>query len=223
MRKPRTAKMKIKDIQAFLDTHGITGTWSGGNDSGGIDETSAEHDLDAADTAKLHLITNWIYDKTLGPEFGSWAGDFDARGTISYNKETKCIIVEGASYDQENAPVVATKEVKLSDHITEEDMTRIEAVRVNVNDHSGAEVEIIVPNGPWTDSLVNAEEKIKAAFEEQLDEYPEDGEYKYWISELYPPSETVSIPISKAEEQVLNWELILADYETEEEVEVDEY
>lgn len=74
------------------------GEFSGGNDSGSFSFNS-----------ELSEIDNELYElceDTL--DYGSWAGNFDSSGTISYNSETKIITINGEEIYYENKNFVET-------------------------------------------------------------------------------------------------------------------
>lgn len=82
---------------AFLDKYGLKGQWSRGDDDGGIDSFSTETEPSPEDAklVDMHKLQKWIYKKCLS-SYGSWAGEYDAYGTISYDRDEQKIAVDGS-------------------------------------------------------------------------------------------------------------------------------
>lgn len=79
--------------------------YSGGNDEGGVDGVSLfRYAVDANGERKLEQISNvdhyehplhLAFDELLGHDFGSWAGEYQAEGTVTANLIEQTITREG--------------------------------------------------------------------------------------------------------------------------------
>ena len=100
-------KEKVKHLREWCDNEVDNGrdvivNWDGGNDSGCV-----TWEGDSPECQETDLIVDMMYEQL---DYGSWAGDFTASGSASYDKDKKEITGEDA-YSETEWPL-------LSDDIT---------------------------------------------------------------------------------------------------------
>lgn len=136
---------------AFLDTHGLEGSYNGGGDSGGIEDfdTQAGGGDGSIDMYKLQ---EWVYDHSLS-EYGGWAWNGDAIGTIRYDSATKKIIIEGTENSDEDLTERFNLKLEFTNFFSEADLKRIDSINIYLVEGEDPIVRTNVLFGPWTDSL----------------------------------------------------------------------
>jgi hypothetical protein len=108
---PSQAEAKSK-LFAAMHAHGISyleASYSGGNDEGGVDEITVLKD-DRGETVTIENL-NWQHplteacDAMLSTEFGSWAGDWTAYGTLFADRQQDKVWRAGemSSYSEDGA------------------------------------------------------------------------------------------------------------------------
>lgn len=203
----------------FLDKYGLKGSWSGGNDSGGIDSLTTENtptDISELEKTSRYLeqIQDLIYYEVFEEEYGSWAWNFDASGTISYNKETKTIRISGVHHDYEDTITETTIRLDPKDHFSEADLKRLDSINVFVSDYSDdAAVRVNIINGPYTESLEEGGEKLVNKIVELLEPYSDNGEFLYYVDEAFEIGRLIAIPVQRAKTENKLWELKIAEEE----------
>jgi hypothetical protein len=85
------AKGKLFEAMQEYGVHHLEASYSGGNDEGGVDELEVLKDADGNDIEVEGL--GWQHplqsavDSVLSVDFGSWAGDFSASGTLHADRK----------------------------------------------------------------------------------------------------------------------------------------
>lgn len=101
-------KEKVKLVREWCEKQvdeGLTVSveWDGGNDSGCVNWSG-----DSEENIFTDFLVDQVYDEL---DYGSWAGDFSASGTMIYNKEQKALV--GQDYYSETEYVAFEEPVKL--------------------------------------------------------------------------------------------------------------
>ncbi len=191
-----TKERAIEILDAF---GGINGDYSGGNDSGGINDLEFCNVKKGFCTeAERFELKEWIEDQVYKVlDYGSWSGNWEANGTISYHSGTKTIIVDGTEHDEEDIPVHTVINLDVLDFLPPEDVPRIDSVTISIYDDNSSwstiRASINIKNGAWTKALVEAEQKILKRLNEIHDQYPHDDDYRYYIEDqVLPVNDQVS-------------------------------
>lgn len=108
---PSAAEAKSKLFET-MRSHGVAyleASYSGGNDEGGVDDIEVMKD-DRGELVEIAKL-NWQHplmeacDRMLSVEFGSWAGDYSAYGTLFADIKQDKVWRSGemSSYDEDGA------------------------------------------------------------------------------------------------------------------------
>lgn len=129
--------------------------WDGGDDSGW-----AHFQLDGEDFNNEHadLLVDKMYDEL---NYGSWAGDFSASGTATYNPETQSF--EGTDYysERESMDYDANIEIRIPKNLWFDNLT----IQIELTvDTENIEVNFNIKNGFFTPQ----HELIETEIEEKL-------------------------------------------------------
>lgn len=95
--KELTLKQRLDDLVS--QGKEIKVTWEGGNDSGGYDLFIDDVKMDYYDD-QYDAIVNPISDAI---DYGSWAGDFSADGSVVYDPEQEAFVGEGRDVESEGS------------------------------------------------------------------------------------------------------------------------
>lgn len=200
--KPKVANPFLVKIMHILNTYGVAGTYSGGNDSGSVDITAAPKTPGAiaADPDFIrfhHWLSDRVYD---GLDYGSWAWDFDAEGTVTYNPKTKMIEVRGSHFENESVVEKESRALNLKELLGTENISRIDSLNILLsqdrdNQWSQTRTRLNVLHGEWTESLVSSETAITGLLNEIKNEFPGDEGWRYYLDKNITRSQLLGEPV----------------------------
>lgn len=178
----------------FLDKYRLQGKYSCGGNCGVIDKFSFDEEPFLEDANFVNMTQLWwrVYERTVSA-YGSWAGEYDACGDISYDNEKKLIVVEGNEGSEAIVKQVANFTFTLSGFFQAADAKRVSYVFLRVNNSEDSEVHIPVENGPWTDFLEKAEQDIRYFLNLFYDKCSSDEHLRVYISGDYTIDQTVEL------------------------------
>jgi hypothetical protein len=203
-----------KQLIAFLDKYGLTGSYSGGGDSGGIEEFTTTIPVEPGDPLDINMdsLQNWVYNNSL-TEYGGWSGSWDASGEIGYDKETKQILVTGTEESEDDLITIVTFEICLADFFTGNDAERVSHVFIGMSHNEETSIRLHVENGPWTQSLDDTENAILRHMSGLARKYDEDNGYRYNLFQEFKLNEPVKLDIDKLDITDKSWSIDLNETE----------
>ena len=173
---------KVISIQEIIDwcdkqaSEGkeITLNWEGGGDSGWV---FFEVDGEQAEGEEIEALVTMMYTEL---DYGSWAGEFSANGTATYDPVTKCF--EGVDYYSEDDWTDTTFEEPFTFCIPSSyGFDSIEYnVEGNFEDDFRVEVTFNIINGFITPELRMLEDEMSKVIKKQLIEEFKDGDVNYF-------------------------------------------
>jgi len=147
--------------------------WEGGGDSGWV---YFEVDDEQAGGEEIEALVDMIYS-TL--DYGSWAGEFSANGTATYDPATKCF--EGVDYYSEDEWTNTTFEEPFAFYIP--GTYGFDSIEYNIEgnyeDDFRIEVTFNIINGFITPELRELENEMSEAIKEKLTEELEEVNVNY--------------------------------------------
>ena len=96
--KELTLRQRLDDLAA--EGKEIKVTWEGGNDSGGYNLFIDGEEVNYGDTLYDELVEEIISEEI---DYGSWAGDYSADGSVYYNAHKGAFIGEGREVESDGA------------------------------------------------------------------------------------------------------------------------
>jgi hypothetical protein len=152
----------------------ITLCWEGGGDSGWvffiIDGTQAEGE-------EIEALVDMMYNEL---DYGSWAGEFSANGTATYDPVTKCF--EGVDYYSEDDWTNTTFEEPFAFYIP--GTYGFDSIEYNIEgnfeDDFRVEVTFNIVNGFITPELRELENEMAEAIKEKLNEELKEKDVNYF-------------------------------------------
>ena len=214
-----------ENLIKYLDKYGLTGQYSGGNDSGGLDNLNTVIPDESFEMKGFNMddLSNWVYDNSLS-HYGSWAGEWSAYGSIRYDKETKCIIVAGSEESEEDVKLIKEEQIFLKDFFNADDLARVHHVDIIFTDRTeDTTVRIHVENGPWSDTLQQAEDDIVKRLEQIEVELSHDEGDRYTLQGEFKPETPITLEIWQLVTTPMEWVLDLNEMEfTKENARIDE-
>ena len=163
----------------------LTMKWEGGGDSGWV---YFEIDGDTTDNEYTRALVDQM-DQTL--DYGSWAGEFNASGSATYNPETNSF--EGTDFYGEDESEVLDVDITIRIPKKFWFTTFHVEIERNYDDITNVSTSFLVKNGflsqEHTDFCTNLEEVLKDDFGDLFDNYESTDGYKFrsstdsWILE----------------------------------------
>jgi hypothetical protein len=152
----------------------ITLCWEGGGDSGWV---YFEIDGTQAEGEEIEALVDMMYNEL---DYGSWAGEFSANGTATYDPATKCF--EGIDYYSEDDWTNTTFEEPFAFYIPgTHGFDSIEYnIEGNYEDDFRIEVTFNIINGFITPELRELESEMSEAIKEKLTEELKDKDVNYF-------------------------------------------
>jgi hypothetical protein len=152
----------------------ITLCWEGGGDSGWV---YFEIDGTQAEGEEIEALVDMMYNEL---DYGSWAGEFSANGTATYDPATKCF--EGIDYYSEDDWTNTTFEEPFAFYIPGNyGFDSIEYnIEGNFEDDFRVEVTFNIVNGFISPELRELESEMSEAIKEKLTEELKDKDVNYF-------------------------------------------
>jgi hypothetical protein len=152
----------------------ITLCWEGGGDSGWV---YFEIDGTQAEGEEIEALVDMMYNEL---DYGSWAGEFSANGTATYDPATKCF--EGIDYYSEDDWTNTTFEEPFAFYIP--GTYGFDSIEYNIEgnyeDDFRVEVTFNITNGFITPELQELESEMSEAIKEKLTEELKDKDVNYF-------------------------------------------
>lgn len=119
-------------------------TWEGGNDSGGYSLFIDGNEVNYGDVA-YDVIVDFISDEI---DYGSWAGDYSADGSVIYNSDEGAFIGEGKEIESEGGNIEDISiEIRIPKYINF-DSFDIKTEGTHCWDELDADCRFVIANGP---------------------------------------------------------------------------
>ena len=152
----------------------ITLCWEGGGDSGWV---YFEIDGTQAEGEEIEALVDMMYNEL---DYGSWAGEFSANGTATYDPATKCF--EGVDYYSEDDWTNTTFEEPFAFYIP--GTYGFDSIEYNIEgnfeDDFRVEVTFNIVNGFITPELRELENEMAEAIKEKLNEELKEKDVNYF-------------------------------------------
>jgi hypothetical protein len=152
----------------------ITLCWEGGGDSGWV---YFEIDGTQAEGEEIEALVDMMYNEL---DYGSWAGEFSANGTATYDPITKCF--EGTDYYSEDDWTDTTFEEPFAFYIP--GIHGFDSIEYNVEgnfeDDFRVEITFNIINGFITPELRELENEISEAVKEKITEALKEIDANYF-------------------------------------------
>jgi hypothetical protein len=152
----------------------ITLNWEGGGDSGWV---FFEVDGEQAEGEEIQALVDMMYNEL---DYGSWAGEFSANGTATYDPATKCF--EGIDYYSEDDWTSTTFEEPFAFYIP--GTYGFDSIEYNIEgnfeDDFRVEVTFNIVNGFISPELRELESEMSEAIKEKLTEELKDKDVNYF-------------------------------------------
>lgn len=197
-----------KQLKKYLDQFNeVEGSWDGGNDSGSWQIRADGEEINNYESYLDTLINNEL-------NYGSWAGNFNSTGTITYDKTTGIIKFEGDEYDSENKELLRCIDITLK--IPKEVSTTMDSISIEMSNDNNISVYINVETG----AILPIHQKLADKLEEYLVKKTEnecnsdDGE-EFYFSDTFEPSDiidnelVITLNIEKERHVGINYEIDL--------------
>ena len=169
------------ELKAFLDTfEEVTGEWDGGNDSGSWNMRGDGKTLSTWDD-----YFDKIVEKAL--DYGSWAGNFSSTGTISYDKTTGVITLQGDEYDSENKELIKTVELEL--FIPDTILQTIDEIEIYAYHNDGCKVIYFVETGAVLDIHETHAEELSKELTTKTNDIEKEEEEDFYFNDTFDVSE----------------------------------
>lgn len=171
-----TASYEITDHAALAWCHKLHAEgillnmhWDGGGDSGWVEFQIDKSDLTEEDSAMIAYLENKCYDEL---DYGSWAGEFSATGDAEFNPEENAFI--GTDYYSEDDSITKACELRIA---FPKDVW-FDSVEIMVQDDEiVVDVDLIVRNGFKTEAHTAAEEAMRVAIQDQVNDIIADVDH----------------------------------------------
>lgn len=201
-------KKLIKTLDDFCKKNNTEiiniGEFSGGNDSGGC---SFNTELSDIDNELYEICENQL-------NYGSWAGNFDSSGDITYNLENKTIYITGNEIDYENKILV--KNVIIPVNFENFNFDSLSVYIDYRNDGNNNNIEYNISSGFISEEMFEYLEKLNIEIDNNLNNLSNNQEvYKDTVILKKDLIENPNI-ILKIEENAeieINHEINLLEYE----------
>ena len=168
-------------LKAFLDTfEEVTGEWDGGNDSG---SWQIKGDGEEISTYENYLDT--LIDNQL--DYGSWAGNFSSTGTITYDKTTGVITLQGDEYNSEDKELIKTVELEL--FIPDTILQTVDEIEIYADDDDESKVTYFVDTGAVLDIHKTHAEELSKELTTKTNDIEKEEEEDFYFNDTFDVSE----------------------------------